>query len=97
MDKAEIKSALLSLSQEEQRSMITEIENEPSLHSSVLGRRREVFNNKIGFSPHCCSNNYRKHGIDKGSHLCYCTSCKRIFTEYIGTWLSGIHKKDPGG
>lgn len=94
MDKEAINPALLSLSQEERRALIAEIENEPSLHSPVLGRRREVLNNKIGCCPHCSGKKYRKHGIDKGSQRYYCTSCKRTFTEYTGTWLSGIQKKE---
>jgi transposase-like protein len=94
MDKAEIKLALLSLTPDERRALIAEVEKEPSLYSPILGRRREVLNNKIGCCPHCGSKKYRKHGIDKGSQRYYCSICKRTFTEYTGTWLSGIHKKE---
>lgn len=94
MDKAEIKSALLSLTPDERRVLIAEVEKEPSLHAPILGRRREVLNNKIGYCPHCGSKKYRRHGIDKGSQRYYCSNCKRTFTEYTGTWLSGIHKKE---
>ncbi len=94
MDKAEIKTALLSLSVEERTSLLAEIENETNIHSPVLGKRRELLNNKIGYCPHCNSKKYRKHGIDKGSQRYYCNNCKCTFTEYTGTWLSGIHKKE---
>lgn len=94
MDKSQIKEALLSLSLEERTALIKEIEKEPDLHSSkLLGNRRELLNNKIGSCPHCSSKKYRKHGKDKGSQRYYCSSCKRTFTEYTGTWLAGIHKK----
>ena len=94
MDKDEIKTALLTLSVEERASLLAEIENETNLHSPVLGKRREVLNNKIGYCPHCNSKKYRKHGIDKGSQRYFCNDCRRTFTEYTGTWLAGIHKKE---
>ncbi len=94
MDKTEIKTALLALSVEERASLLAEIENELSLHSPVLDKRRDHLNNKIGCCPHCDSKKYRKHGIDKGSQRYFCNNCKRTFTEYTGTWLAGIHKKD---
>ena len=93
MDKAEIKSALLSLTPDERRTLIAEVEKEPSFHAPIPGRRREVLNNKIGNCPYCGGKKYRRHGIDKGSQRYYCSSCRRTFTEYTGTWLSGIHKK----
>ena len=94
MDKATIKSALLSLSVEERKSLLAEIENEAKQDSPVIGNRRDLLNNKIGCCPHCNSKKYRKHGIDKGSQRYYCNNCKRTFTEYSGTWLAGIHKKE---
>ena len=59
MDKAKIKTALLSLSREERESLLTEIENETKQHSPVIGKRRELLNNKIGCCPHCKSKTYR--------------------------------------
>jgi len=93
MDKSQIKEALLSLSNEERISLLADIEKEVEKHSPLLGKRRENLNNKISCCPHCTSKKYHKHGIDKGSQRYYCTSCKRTFTEYTGTWLAGIHKK----
>jgi transposase-like protein len=94
MDISEIKTALLSLSQEERESLLSDIEKETDKHLPLLGKRRENLNNKIGSCPHCSSKKYRKHGLDKGSQRYYCNSCKRTFTEYTGTWLAGIHKKE---
>ena len=36
---------------------------------------------------------YYRYGKDKGSLRFKCKECNRTFTEYSGTWLSGIHKK----
>lgn len=94
MDKAELKAALLSLSDQERSSLLSEIEHETKSGSSILDIRRKQLNNKIGSCPHCGSKKYRKHGIDKGSQRYYCNGCKRTFTEYTGTWLSGIHRKE---
>jgi len=94
MDKSQIKEALLSLSIEERASLLSDIEKEIEKHNPILGKRRENLNNKISCCPHCTSKKYHKHGIDKGSQRYYCNTCKRTFTEYTGTWLSGIHKKE---
>ncbi len=67
MDKAKIKTALLSLSVEERESLLAEIENEAKQNSPVIGTRCELLNNKIWCCPHCNSKKYRKHGIAKGS------------------------------
>ena len=95
MTKSEIKSALLSLSPGERAALLAEIENGPATSSlNLLGQRRENLDNKIGHCPHCSGKKYRKHGKDKGSQRYYCNSCKKTFTEYTGTWLAGIHKKE---
>lgn len=93
MDIAELKAAILSLSQEDRSILLSEIENETDNSSPLSENRREKLNNKIGCCPHCSSKKYRKHGIDRGSQRYYCNACKRTFTEYTGTWLAGIHKK----
>lgn len=94
MTKNEIKKALLSLSQSEREALLKEIEATPELHTSLLGKRRENFDNKIGNCPHCSSKKYKKHGKDKSLQRYYCNSCKRTFTEFTGTWVSGLHKKE---
>lgn len=95
MDKSQIKEALLSLSTAERAALLSEIERECEYHApKLLRQRRERLNNKIGSCPHCSSKKYRKHGVDKGSQRYYCNGCRKTFTEYTGTWLAGIHKKE---
>ena len=94
MDIEDLKQALMSLSIEECEILLSDIEREPEVHSPLLGKRKELFDNKIGNCPHCESKKYRKHGIDKGSQRYYCRNCKRTFTEFTGTWVSGLHKKE---
>lgn len=66
MTEEEIKAALMSLSEAERKALIEEIESSPELHTSLLSKRKEMFDNKIGSCPHCNSKKYRKHGVDKG-------------------------------
>ncbi len=94
MDTDKIKEALLKLTVEERKTLLQEIEEESDLHIPVLENSRQKLDDKISSCPHCSSKKYRKHGKDKGSQRYYCNACKRTFTEYTGTWLSGIHKKE---
>lgn len=56
--------------------------------------RRYLLDNKLGCCPHCGDKKYVKFGIDKGSQRYKCKSCKRSFTEYTGTWMAGLQRKD---
>jgi transposase-like protein len=56
--------------------------------------RRHLLDNKLGCCPHCGDKKYVKFGIDKGSHRYKCKSCNRSFTEYTGTWMAGLQRKD---
>ncbi len=95
MNKQQIKDALMSMPEEERLALLSEIEEEGSkANNPIIVKRKEILDNKIGSCPHCGSKKYRKHGKDKGSQRYYCNTCKRTFTEYTGTWLAGIHKKD---
>lgn len=94
MDKQQIKEALLQLSPTERTELLSEIESEQDTHLKVLAKRREHLNNKLGCCPHCGNNKYRKHGIDKSSQRYKCKSCAKTFTEYTGTWIARLHKKD---
>ena len=62
-------------------------------YESVLTSRGDMLDNKGGECPHCGSFHYSKYGKDKGSRRYICVDCKRTFTEYTGTWISGIHNK----
>ncbi len=92
----DIKSHLLSLKPEEQSSLLKELQdltgfsNKPKFDLS----RRALLNNKQGSCPHCGHTKYVKYGIDKGSQRYKCKSCKRNFTEYTGTWLARLQRKD---
>ena len=96
LSKKEIKSYLLSLPHEEQSAFIDELKNltNSSLAPKCKLSRREMLNNKQGVCPHCGHPKYVKLGFDKGSQRYKCKLCKRNFTEYTGTWMAGIHKKD---
>lgn len=56
--------------------------------------RRHLLDNKLGCCPHCGHKKYVKFGIDKGSQRYKCKSCNRSFTEYTGTWMAGLQRKD---
>jgi len=96
LTKDDIKSYLLTLRQDEQNSLIAELKDLSQTFASTKCKlsRREMLNNKQGSCPHCGHTKYVKLGFDKGAQRYKCKSCKRNFTEYTGTWMAGIHKKD---
>lgn len=55
MDKYQIKQALMSLSLEERKALLADIEKETDKYTPILGKRREILNNKIGSCSHCGS------------------------------------------
>ena len=59
-----------------------------------LSVRRNELNNKQGYCPYCNSRKYVRFGLDKGSQRFKCKDCQHTFTEYTGTWVDGLHKKD---
>ena len=56
--------------------------------------RRYLLDNKLGCCAHCGYKKYVKFGKDKGSQRYKCKSCNRSFTEYTGTWMAGLQRKD---
>lgn len=94
MNKDELKKALLELSKEERALLLQEVEKESGSYYTVIKNRRKKLDNKQGRCPHCGSYKYTKYGTDKGSKRYRCKECKRTFTEYTGTWLANIHKKE---
>ena len=62
-------------------------------YAPLLKARGNMLDNKGGECPHCESVHYTKFGSDKGSRRYRCSECCRTFTEYTGTWISGIHNK----
>lgn len=96
LSKEDIKSYLLSLPSEKQSALIEELKglvNQSNVPKCKLSRR-DILDNKQGACPHCGHAKYVKFGIDKGAQRYKCKSCKRNFTEYTGTWMAGIHRKE---
>jgi transposase-like protein len=97
MDREILKRALLELSQTDRASLIKEVEQVTTLHGEAIQARRIKLDNKHGKCPNCGSFKYTKFGTDKGSKRYRCKECSRTFTEYTGTWLAKLHKKDLTG
>jgi len=97
MDRETLKRALLELSQSDRALLIKEVEQVNTKHDMAIQSRRIKLDNKQGKCPHCGSFKYNKFGTDKGSKRYRCKECNRTFTEFTGTWLSKIHKKDLTG
>jgi transposase-like protein len=62
--------------------------------SDLLLQRRDMLNNKQGECPHCGHSKYVKFGKERGAQRYKCKGCNRSFTEYSGTWMAGLHRKD---
>jgi len=92
----DVKEYLLSLSRGEQKVLLRELNDLSDRKGTIsaIVSRREILDNKQGHCPHCGHPKYVKFGVDKGSQRYKCKSCNRNFTEYTGTWLEGIHKKE---
>lgn len=84
------------LSDAHQEQVMQELKMFSSVKDSVslLKARGDILDNKGAECPHCGSCHYSKYGSDKGSRRYRCAECKRTFTEYTGTWVSGIHNKE---
>lgn len=97
MDLQELKNSLTDLSAQERQELQKELESLSGL-SSITPKsqesRRHILDNKLGCCPHCSHAKYVKFGVDKGSQRYKCKSCKRSFTEYTGTWMAGLQRKD---
>jgi len=95
MTKDEITALFKSLPTNEQHEVLAELSQiNLSQTTHLIHSRRHALDNKDGFCPHCQSQNYVKFGSDKGSKRYKCKDCKKTFTEYTGTWMSHIHKKN---
>jgi transposase-like protein len=94
MDRDALKEALLQMTKEERQSLIDEVDQSVGFYQNVIKSRQDRLNSKQGCCPHCGSYKYTKYGSDKGSKRYKCKECQRTFTEYTGTWMEGIHKKE---
>ena len=96
MELSKIKTYLLDLPVSERNFVISEIVKLSSTEivCDFQKIRRDVLNNKQGECPHCNHTKYVKFGFKSGSQRYKCKSCNRSFTEFIGTWIAGLHHKD---
>jgi len=96
LTKDTVKQYLLNLSSQERNSLLAELSLDPesSSTSSTKLSRRDLLNNKQGACPHCGHGKYVRFGSDKGAQRYKCKGCKKSFTEFTGTWMAGLHKKD---
>lgn len=95
MDLEELKARILSLPEQKRDDLLSEVSREVSgsINDQSISRR-ELLNNKQGSCPHCSHTKYVRTGMDKGSQRYKCKSCKRSFTEYTGTWMAGLRRRD---
>jgi transposase-like protein len=96
LTKETVKEYLHRLPPVEREALLSEFSKDTDTRVSTASNlsRREMLNNKQAECPHCGHSKYVKFGIDKGAQRYKCKSCKRNFTEYTGTWMAGIHKKN---
>ena len=59
----------------------------------IIKMRGNALDDRRGECPYCNGYHYIKAGVDKNSRRYKCKDCKRTFTEFTGSWLAGIHKK----
>lgn len=96
LTKEAVREYLHNLPAQERETLLSEFSKDTDTRgtSPTNFSRREILDNKQAVCPHCGHAKYVKYGIDKGAQRYKCKSCKRNFTEYTGTWMAGIHKKD---
>lgn len=97
MERSIVLEYFKGLNAEDQHSLLSDLErleSEGSKKGWIGEYRKNLLNNKQGECPHCNHKLYVKFGVDKGAQRYKCKSCKRNFTQYTGTWMAGLHKKD---
>jgi transposase-like protein len=96
MESKEVISQFKSLSQEQQKGVLHTLQRIIDIndYESILSMRGDSLDVRSAECPYCDSANYCKNGNDKGCRRYKCKDCKRTFTEYTGTWINGIHRKE---
>lgn len=89
----EIIKAIAGLSESERAQLLGRISPSQTSSSSASPRLRQLLD-KQGRCPHCGGSRYYRFGRDKGAQRFRCHDCGRTFTEYTGTWQSGLHRRD---
>ena len=95
MDTKDILAYFSNLSVSNQEELLSSLNkvNIETDYNSLLKLRGDALDDKRAECPYYMSFNFSKNGKDKGSRKYKCKDCKGGFTEYTGTWISGIHKK----
>jgi transposase-like protein len=90
-----LKEKILSLPTLDRDNLLKDITDSLE-HNQLVERasRRHILDNKMGGCPHCLHEKYVRFGVNKGSQSYKCKSCNRSFTEYTGTWMAGLQRKD---
>lgn len=98
MEIEKLREKILSLPTPERERLLKEVEVAIGA-ADLVGHasRRHLLDNKMGHCPHCSHKKYVRFGTDKGAQRYKCKSCKRSFTEYTGTWMAGLQRKDKVG
>jgi len=95
MELSELKQEIMSLPLEKRELLIKEVSISPAVDAPrAQASRRHLLDNRMGECPHCGHGKYVRFGKDKGAQRYKCKGCSRSFTEYTGTWMAGLHKKD---
>ena len=97
MNLQKIKKEISTLSEKERQELLKELSQESTPSSLTVKSqesRRFQLDNKLGCCAHCGHPKYVKFDTDKGSQRYKCKSCNRSFTEYTGTWMAGLQRKD---
>ena len=97
MIQEQIKELFSTLSLDQKRLLLGDLRKKVSMEDqlgTIQQVRKSILDNRQGNCPHCGNKSYFHFGKDKGSQRYKCKGCKRTFTEYTGTWMAGIHKKE---
>jgi len=89
----QILEAIRALPAQDRKKIIDELTGGTIKHDYISTRREKLLNRQVG-CPHCKSLKFYRYGHDKGCSRFMCKDCKRTFTEFTGTWVSGLHKKE---
>jgi transposase-like protein len=93
MNYQEVLHSAQLLSKAEKLKLAGVLLGHPSVEDHLSVRKDQLYNRQTG-CPHCQGTCYYKYGKESGSQRFKCKTCGRTFTEYTGTWLAGVHKKD---
>ena len=98
METEKLKEKILSLPTTERERLMKEVgDTIRTADLAVHASRRHELDNRMGCCPHCSQKVYIRYGTDNGVQRYKCRSCNRGFTEYTGTWMEGLQRRDKVG